>query len=92
MLGYPDAALADASHALRDAREVNQATSSLFALSLPGLMQIVCGNYAAANAQCDELVALASEKDAVLRKSQGIIQQGCVCSLTSKASSAAAYF
>jgi predicted ATPase len=89
MLGYPDAALADASQAVSDAREVNQAATMLFALSLSGLTQILCGHYAASGAQCDELVALASEKDAVLRKSQGIIQQGCVCSLTGKASNAA---
>ena len=33
MLGYPEAALADAEQALRDAREIGQAATLMFALS-----------------------------------------------------------
>jgi tetratricopeptide (TPR) repeat protein len=64
MLGYPDAALADADQALRDAREVGHAATLMFALGHAPLTHIQCGNYAAANAETDELVALADEKDA----------------------------
>ena len=32
MLGYPEAALADADHALRDAREIGQAATLMYAL------------------------------------------------------------
>jgi tetratricopeptide (TPR) repeat protein len=50
MLGYPDAALADAEHALEDAREIGQAATLMLALSYAGLTKSVRGNYAAANA------------------------------------------
>ena len=52
------------------------------------LTHIFCGNYAAANAQSDELVALADEKGAMLWKAIGMLQQGCVLALTGKASDA----
>ena len=32
MLGYPEAALADAEHALKDAREIGQAATLMYAL------------------------------------------------------------
>ena len=51
MLGYPEAALADAEHALKDAREIGQAATLMYALTHASLTHILCGNYAAANAQ-----------------------------------------
>jgi len=57
LLGYPDAAFADADHALKDAREIGQAATLMFALGLTSLSHIDCGNYATANAQSDELHA-----------------------------------
>ena len=50
--------------------------------------QIFCGNYATANAQSDELVALADEKGSVLWKAFGMFNQGCVLALTGKAADA----
>ena len=48
MLGYPDAALADADHALQDAREIGQAAMLMyFVFASRTLFQR--GNYAAAN-------------------------------------------
>ncbi len=38
---------------------------------------ICCGNYAAANAQVDEAVALADEKGALLWKALGMLNRGC---------------
>ena len=52
------------------------------------MTHILCGNYAAANAQVDELVALADEKGAVFWKAGGMLMQGCVLALTGKASDA----
>ena len=52
------------------------------------LTHIFCGNYAAANAQSDELVALADEKGALFWKACGMVSQGCVLALTGKASDA----
>jgi predicted ATPase len=88
MLGYPEAALADANHALRDARVIGQAASLMFALSLTSLAHFFCGNYAAVDTQLDELVALADEKGTLIWKAYGMMNQGCVLALTGKAADA----
>ena len=75
-LGYPEAALADADHALTDARELGQAATLMFALGIASLTQILCGHYAAANAQADELIALADEKGALLWKTAKMTLKG----------------
>ena len=88
-LGYPNSALADAEHALRDAREIGQAATILFALGGAGAWIVsVCGNYAAATVQAGELVALAVEKGAAQWKPIGILNQGLLLILTGKASDA----
>ena len=88
LLGYPEAALADADRALKDAREIGQAATLMYALVIASLTHILCGNYAAANALADELVALADEKGALFWKALGMLHQGCVLALTGKASDA----
>ena len=87
-LGYPEAALADTSHALKDARGIGQAASLIYALVLTSLTHIHCGNYAVANAQLDEVVALADEKGALFWRVAGLVLQGCVSALTRKAADA----
>ena len=82
VLGYPEAALADTSHALKDAREIGQAASLMNTLAYTSLTHICCGNYAAANAQSDEVVPLANEKGTVIWKGFGMMNQGCVLALT----------
>ena len=54
MLGYYESAVADAEHALKDAREIGQAATLMFALSLASFAHILCGNYETATAQIDE--------------------------------------
>jgi class 3 adenylate cyclase/predicted ATPase len=88
MLGYPEAALADADQALKDAREIGHAPSLMQALFIPSLTHFLLGNYAAANAQADELVTVAEEKSAPLWMAWGRIMQGCVLALTGKPSDA----
>ena len=89
LLGYPDAALADANHALKDAREIGQAATLMYALNNTAIFaHIPCGNYAIANAQIDEVVALADEKRALLWKGLGMMDQGCILALNGKASDA----
>jgi predicted ATPase len=88
MLGYPDVALADADHAVRDAREIGQATTLMFALNNTCFTHIWCRNYSTANAQLDEGVALADEKGAAFWKAWGLVHQGCVLAQTGKASDA----
>jgi predicted ATPase len=88
MLGYPEAALADTSHALGDAREIGQAATLMYALVHASLVHIQCGNYPTAKAEADELVALADEKGALFWKALGMSVQGCILALTGKAADA----
>ena len=88
MLGYPEAALADADYAIKDARETGQAATLLFALGVSSLTLIFCGNYSAANAKADEVVALADEKGAPFMKAGAMVVRGCLLALTGKAADA----
>ena len=88
LLGYPEAALADANRAVKDAREIGQAATLLPALGLSSMTHIHCGNYALAGAQLDEVVALADETGALLWKWVGRVDQGCVLAASGKASDA----
>jgi predicted ATPase len=88
LLGYHDAALADSERALKDAREIGQAATLMFALLHASMTDICCGNYATANALLDELVPLADEKGASFWKAYGMSLQGCLLVLTGKASDA----
>jgi class 3 adenylate cyclase/predicted ATPase len=88
MLGYPDAALADATRALEEAHEIGQAATLMYALVHASLIQIQCGNYAAAMAETEELVALAKEKNALFWTAQGMSMQGCILAATGRAADA----
>ena len=90
LLGKPDAALADAANAISDARQIGHAASLTYALLFTWFTQIFCGNYPAAAAQADEIVAIADAKDSVLWNACGVVVQGCVAALTGRASDAAA--
>jgi class 3 adenylate cyclase/predicted ATPase len=87
MLGYPEAALADAEHALKDAREIGHAGTLMYALAFTSWTHILRGNYAAGNALNDELV-MADEKVAFIWKAWGMFIQSFQYALTSKASEA----
>jgi len=89
MLGYPEAALADAERALKYARELGQAATLMLALCFTSLTYCLCGSYSAANTRLDENRALANEKGAALWKAFGMLSQGCVLVLTGKSSDAA---
>jgi class 3 adenylate cyclase/predicted ATPase len=84
-LGYPEEALADADHALGDAREIGQAATVMFALWFTSQLHILCGNYAKVSAQADDLVTLADGKSAALWKAAGMQIKGCVLALTGEA-------
>ena len=64
LLGCPDAALADVDQALKDAREIDQAASLMYALDFASFIRVCSGNYAAANVTVGQLVDLADEKGA----------------------------
>lgn len=88
MLGYPEAALADADRALNEAREIDQAATLMFTLNLTILTHIFRRDYAAATARYNELVILASEKGASFRKATGMVKQGCALTLAGKCAEA----
>jgi DNA-binding winged helix-turn-helix (wHTH) protein/predicted ATPase len=85
MLGYPDAAIADANEALCHAREIGHAATLIYALSLTSFSHLLCGNYATANAQLGEAVALAEEKGALFWKTTATVLSGCVSGATGNA-------
>ena len=88
MLGYPKAALADTNNALKEARRIGQAATLMYALGHAPLTRFHCGNYATANAEADELVALAGEKGASFWKEWGMLVQGCGLALSGNSSDA----
>jgi predicted ATPase len=88
LLGYPAASRSDAERALKNARETGQATTLMVALFRASYSHILCGNYAAANAQIDELIALADERGAPYWKAIGTEVRGSLFAMTGKASDA----
>ena len=86
LLGYPEAARTDAEHMLTDAREIGLAATMMYALGHRLMNHVYCRNYAAANAQADELVALAAEKGALFWKAFAMMSHAGVLALTGKAS------
>jgi predicted ATPase len=67
---------------------MGQAATLMFALIFASFRNVLCGNYVTTKAQCDEVVALASEKGSVQWKARGMGLQGCALALTGKASDA----
>ena len=88
LLGYPEAAIADADHALKDAREMGHATTLMFALGVTSITRAWCGNFASANLQVAEEIALADEKGALFWQAAGMMHYSAVSALSDKASSA----
>lgn len=88
LLGFPEAAGRDAEQALKEAREIGQAATLMYALFHTSFTHICCGNYAAASAEANELVPLADERGSLFWGSLGMVVQGCVLALTGKASDA----
>ena len=87
-LGYPDAALSNCDDALRKAREIGQAGTLMHTLGHRPATYMLCGNYAAAVADTEELLLLAEEKGASLWKASGTMTKGSVLALTGRASDA----
>jgi predicted ATPase len=81
-LGYPEAALEDADNALKNAREIDQAATLMYALSNATWTQIYCGSYETAIALVQELLPLAKEKHAAYWTAFGLINQGYLWALT----------
>jgi class 3 adenylate cyclase/predicted ATPase len=89
LLGYPEAAQADIDRAVKEAREIGHASILMLALGITNYTRVLCGDGVGANAIADELIALASEKGTLLRKAEGIFEQGCALVLTGRTAEAA---
>ena len=86
LLGYPEAALADADEALEDAHEIGPARTLMVALFHAPFVLMHCGNYAAAEAIVKDLVSLAEGNDSSNWRAGGILVRGWVLALIGKAS------
>jgi len=86
--GFPVAGLADADQAIKDAREIGQAATLMFTLTITTVTHIFCGNYATAITSADELYAMADKKDAALWRAWGIMHRGRALALSGKAAEA----
>ena len=82
MLGYPEAAAADADGAVRDARAIGHATSLIFALALADLTHMLRGNYAAGGDCLRELRALADDKGGLFWKTVALVSEARHLALT----------
>jgi predicted ATPase len=91
-LGYPEAGLAGTEQALSLARETGKPASLMGALAIACLTQLISGNYAIAQAQSDEQIALAEERGSVFWKTSGMLRRAGVLALTGKASNAVGIF
>jgi predicted ATPase len=88
VLGFRHAALADTDCALKDAREIGQAATLMYALLVASISHVICGNYADATACVDELIALTDQKGSLFWGAWAVMQRGCIFALTGKASDA----
>ena len=82
LLGYPEAALADAEQALNYAREIGQAATLMVVLHNISLIFSLCGNYITASEQANELSILADEKKAAFWGIVGKLDQDHLLALT----------
>jgi class 3 adenylate cyclase/predicted ATPase len=88
LLGYPEAAEADIERAVEEASDIGHAATLMLALGITNYTHLLSGNHVAAHTLADQLLALADEKGASLRKAEAILQRGCVFVLTNRASEA----
>jgi predicted ATPase len=81
MLGYPEAALADAVQAMSHSRAIGHAVTLINTLCLSGRTNIYCGNYTTARAELTEGIALSGEKSAMFWKAQATASLGVLSAL-----------
>ena len=88
LLGYPEAARKDADDAVKQAREIGQAATSMYSLVITPFTYLHCGDYATANAQLADAIQMAEQKDALFWKAWAMMQSGCVDVLSNKSADA----
>jgi class 3 adenylate cyclase/predicted ATPase len=88
LLGYPEAALADANRVLQDARDIGNAATLMHALSNVSRTHACCGDCDTANAQIYELIALADRTGSLFWRRTAATRQGVLFAITGKATHA----
>jgi predicted ATPase len=84
LLGYPDAATADADRALSHARDIGQAATLMNMLAVTSFTNIFLGKYQAISAQGNELVALADETRSLYWQARGTCLKGLLFALSDR--------
>jgi len=87
-LGYLESARHDTERALKDAREIGQAATLMFALFYASGNYLHFRDYAPVNSLIDELLLLAEEKSAALWKLLGSCARGALFAVTGRGSNA----
>jgi predicted ATPase len=82
ILGYPEGACADAERAIKDAREIGQAATLMFALRHVIPLHVWRGNYMAANSLINELGALAHATNGIVWKASAMAERAYLSALT----------
>jgi class 3 adenylate cyclase/predicted ATPase len=82
VLGYPEAAVADATAAVKEAREIGQAATLMFALTLSAITLIYVGEYPSATGLLDELIELTTSKNVSYWKGHGANLKGTILVFT----------
>jgi len=88
LLGYPEAAISDARHAVTYAHEIEHAATLMHALAHASVIHLHCGDYYSADTLLAELDPVADEKGAALWKAYGLMTQGALRLLTGNPSDA----
>jgi predicted ATPase len=84
VLGFRHAALAQTERAMKEAREIGQAATLMYALNTASIAHVICGNYAEATAIIDEHIALTDQTGSLFWRAWGTMQRGWVLALTGK--------
>ena len=88
LLGYPQDALADATRALKIARESRHSGTLIYVLNFSIFPHVYCGHFAAANALIDEFNILKDQIGSLFWGGWGTVQRGCVLALTGEVTDA----
>jgi predicted ATPase len=86
LLGYPEAALSDASRALCHARQIGQTSVLMNTLGVTCVSHILRRDYATAAIQIDELVTLADETGSSYWKALAMLHRGGILVATDRVS------
>jgi class 3 adenylate cyclase/predicted ATPase len=89
-LGCPEAALTDTTQLLKDAHEIGQAATLMYALFYASLTLALCGDYATASARANEGIALADKSGSLFWRTAAMMNRGAALALTGNASDAVA--